>query len=93
MPTLDSLEARLADLVGDGSPAAMNRLGLSHLSLRVDDLDAAIARVAALGGRCLVDSRIEHPEWGSYAVFVTDPDGLRIELLQAPGDPNALPGT
>jgi len=26
-------------------------------------------------------------------MFVTDPDGLRIELLQMPGDPNTLPGT
>jgi hypothetical protein len=26
------------------------------------------------------------------AVFVVDPDGLRIELLQAANDPGSLPG-
>ncbi len=34
----------------------------------------------------------DNPAWHSKAVFVLDPDGLRIELLQAPGDPDALPG-
>jgi hypothetical protein len=26
------------------------------------------------------------------AAFVTDPDGTRVELVEAPGDPAALPG-
>jgi len=77
---------------GAGAPAPMNRLGLTHLSLRVADLDAVVAAVASLGGASLDATRIDNDAWRSKAVFVTDPDGLRIELLQAPGDPNALPG-
>lgn len=73
-------------------PRPVNRLGLTHLSLRVDDLDAMIQAVEQAGGRCLTSSRIANPRFQMQAVFVVDPDGLRIELLQAPGDPGSLPG-
>ncbi len=75
------------------TPRPMNRLGFTHLSLRVADLDAIVAAIVQAGGTNLADTRIDNPAWGSKAVFVTDPDGLRIELIQAPGDPNALPGS
>jgi len=77
---------------GARTPAPMNRLGLTHLSLRVADLDAVVAKVVSLDGACLAATRIDNDAWRSKAVFVTDPDGLRIELLQAPGNPDALPG-
>lgn len=73
-------------------PRPMNRLGLTHLSLRVDSVDEAIAAVERSGGSVLAHTRIDNEAWHTCAVFVTDPDGLRIELLQAPGDPDALPG-
>lgn len=73
-------------------PRPMNRLGLTHLSLRVDSLEAVIAAVQQTGGEVLAHTRIDHEAWHTSAVFVTDPDGLRIELIKAPGDPNALPG-
>ncbi|HEY6130389.1 MAG TPA: VOC family protein, partial [Halioglobus sp.] len=75
------------------SPRPMNKVGLTHLSLRVTDLDAVVAAIAQGGGAILTDTRIENAAWGSKAIFVTDPDGLRIELLQSPGDPDALPGS
>jgi len=71
---------------------AFDRLGLSHVSLRVDDLDSAIHAVERAGGRGLPHTRVESPRFQMRAAFVVDPDGLRIELLQAPGDPDALPG-
>jgi len=74
------------------TPAPMNRLGFTHLSLRVTDLASVVAAVESCGGSNLDNTLIDKPEWGTKAVFVTDPDGLRIELLQAPGDPNTLPG-
>ena len=77
---------------GPTEPAPANRLGLTHLSLRVDDLDSAIHAVERAGGRGLPHTRVESPRFQMRAVFVVDPDGLRIELLQAPGDPDALPG-
>ena len=69
----------------------MNLVGLTHLSLTVADIDAVIAAVAQAGGRPLDHTRIEH-EGKSKAIFVTDPDGLRIELVQARGNANTLPG-
>jgi glyoxylase I family protein len=73
------------------TPRPMNRLGFTHLSIRVSDLDAVVAAVVAGGGSYLDDTRVDNPAWRSIAVFVTDPDGLRIELLQTLGDPAALP--
>jgi glyoxylase I family protein len=75
------------------TPRPMNKLGLTHLSLRVADLDAVVATIVQGGGVNLPETRVDNAAWGSKAVFVTDPDGLRIELIQAPGDPNALPGS
>jgi catechol 2,3-dioxygenase-like lactoylglutathione lyase family enzyme len=79
--------------LGDGTPRPMNALGLSHLSLRVADLDRAVEAVLRAGGRLLAASRIALPAARTRAVFVTDPDGTRLELVEAPGDPAALPGS
>ena len=71
----------------------MNRLGFTHLSLRVEDLESVVAAVEQhAAARILMKHESTMTAWGTKAVFVTDPDGLRIELLQAPGDPDALPG-
>lgn len=74
------------------TPRPMNRLGFTHLSIRVEDLESAVAAIEQMGGTNLTETRIDNDAWGTKAVFVTDPDGLRIELLQSPGDPDALPG-
>jgi catechol 2,3-dioxygenase-like lactoylglutathione lyase family enzyme len=70
---------------------AMNEVGLTHLSFRVADFDAALAAVRAAGGGVLDDTVIRFPEMQVAAGFVTDPDGQLIELVQAPGDPAAPP--
>ncbi len=71
---------------GDGDPRAMNALGLTHLSLRVDDLDAFLRELEAAEVDVLSETRIEIPEAETQAIFITDPDGMRIELVQQPGD-------
>jgi catechol 2,3-dioxygenase-like lactoylglutathione lyase family enzyme len=68
---------------GAGEPRPMNALGYTHLSLRVADLDAALAAVEAAGGRVLRATRVREPSSGRGAVFVTDPDGTRVELVDA----------
>ncbi len=78
--------------VGAPGPHPVNRLGLTHLSFRVAALDACLEAVTRQGGSVLSTSRTESPRFRTTAVFVTDPDGLRIELMERPGDPNALPG-
>ena len=68
--------------VGDASPRAMNALGLTHLSLRVDAIEATVAQLAAHGARVLEDTRIDNPHLRAKAVFLTDPDGTLIELVE-----------
>ncbi len=76
---------------GNGEPRPMNELGLTHLSLRVSDLDALVERFEEASVRVLRGTRIDVPEARTAAVFVTDPDGTRIELVEAPGDPAQPP--
>ena len=64
----------------------MNQLGLTHLSIRVDDVAAVAATLEALGGTVLADSRTTFDLPGASLDFVycTDPDGVRIELMHLP---------
>src|SRR5438067_944838 len=77
---------------GDGSPRPMNALGLTHLSLRVDQLADTLATLKRAGVRILEQTEINIPAFQAAAVFITDPDGTLIELVQAPGDPAVPPG-
>jgi catechol 2,3-dioxygenase-like lactoylglutathione lyase family enzyme len=52
---------------------ALNEPGLTHVSFSVDDVDAALDRVAALGGE--VVRRVPG------GAFVRDPEGQLLELL------------
>jgi len=70
----------------------LNTPGLTHLSLRVDDLDATVAGFRTAGVDVLDHTRFDDPDHDSAAVFVRDPDGTPIELVQSPGDPDAPPG-
>jgi glyoxylase I family protein len=78
--------------VGPQTPRAMNQLGLTHLSLRVDDLEAVCAQLEAAGGGLLPATRIGGPDAPTHVIMAHDPDGVRLELIQGPGDPNAVPG-
>jgi catechol 2,3-dioxygenase-like lactoylglutathione lyase family enzyme len=67
---------------GDGSPRAMNQLGLTHLSFRVESIAATAARLEAHGARVLRGTQIDNPRLGARAVFAADPDGTLIELVE-----------
>jgi lactoylglutathione lyase len=66
---------------------AVNQLGLTHLSFRVHDLVATAARVVALGGAIVESSRTTIDLGGTALDFVycTDPDGVRVELMDLGG--------
>ncbi len=67
----------------EGTPSPRRNLrGLTHLSFWVDDLDASIQRLLDCGGT-LVDGTRQSP--GVDLVFVADPDGTRVELMEQPG--------
>jgi lactoylglutathione lyase len=73
--------------VGDRERRAVNQLGLTHLSFRVDDLAATEARIEELGGAVVESSRTkidvgDHP---LEFVYCTDPDGVRVELMDFGG--------
>ncbi|HVH18940.1 MAG TPA: VOC family protein [Myxococcota bacterium] len=75
---------------GNGEPRPMNALGLTHLSLRVDDLGAVVDSLESAGARVLRATRVRNDALASDAIFVTDPDGTRIELVSSSGA--KLPG-
>lgn len=58
----------------------MNDLGLTHLSVRVPDVRAAVAALEAQGVTVDHDTVIEIGGL-TVAAFVRDPDGLPIELV------------
>ncbi|WP_439134080.1 VOC family protein [Pseudomaricurvus sp.] len=69
-------------VVGSDERCPMNRLGFTHITLTVDDIDAVCERITQYGGQVLSHTRIDSP-YGPI-VFCTDPDGLRVELMQPP---------
>lgn len=80
-------EFRSPSPVGSRRPRAMNELGMAAIMLRVDDLDATLARMREAGVTILDDTRTDYPAYGSRLVFLADPDGTLIELVEIPGDP------
>ncbi len=56
-------------------------LGFTHLAFHVDDLAAAVDRLVACGGTVVEGTS---QQLGIEVVFIADPDGVRVELLQVP---------
>ncbi len=78
------------ELVHDPDNGRIEPGGLSHVVIQVENAHATVARLAARG--------IQTKEPGSpdgsgdfWTVWVTDPDGYRIELVQWPeGHPDGM---
>jgi catechol 2,3-dioxygenase-like lactoylglutathione lyase family enzyme len=68
------------------APRPLNQLGLTHLSLRVDDLDAFLVELEAADVEIHRHTHVDNPEMKASAIFIADPDGTLIELVQQPGD-------
>ena len=73
--------------VGGAERRPMNQPGLTHFAVRVDDLDGAIARLEPLGAHVFPHTRIYDPSFDAHIVYITDPDGTRLELIQTKNDP------
>ena len=65
----------------------MNRRGLTHIALRVEGLPEILDELEAAGFDIMKESLVEQPELGVGVVYVLDPDGVRVELIDLPGDP------
>jgi catechol 2,3-dioxygenase-like lactoylglutathione lyase family enzyme len=60
--------------------------GLVHLSFYVDDIDEWARRIARHGGAVWEPTRARYEVNRTTMLYCTDPDGLRIELMNAPGE-------
>ncbi len=68
---------------GTPAPPPAPFLGLEHIGLVVDDLDAALAELTARGVQ--IESGPSSPRPGVRIAFVAVPDGGRLELLERKG--------
>jgi lactoylglutathione lyase len=71
------------DGVGERAPDA-EAVGLNHICLAVDDLDAVIARLAAKGVPLTRPKKVAIDR--NAQAWIEDPDGHRIELMQLAPD-------
>ncbi len=92
--TLELLAFDAPGTTGDPCRRPMNRLGFTHLSLRVDDLEAVAETIGAFGGSVVSSTRTTLALGGTRLDFLycTDPDGVRIELMDLGAGPRPLPG-
>ncbi|HEY2981542.1 MAG TPA: VOC family protein [Anaerolineales bacterium] len=72
---------------GEDIPLDTNRTGVGHWAFMVDNIHAEFKRLKALG----VQFRAEQPvaieegvNKGGFTIYFYDPDGITLELLQAP---------
>jgi catechol 2,3-dioxygenase-like lactoylglutathione lyase family enzyme len=69
----------------EGRPSSTrNQLGLTHLSFEVEDLPAVEARLVELGAQVIESTRtrIDLGDATLDLLFLADPDGTRIELME-----------
>jgi lactoylglutathione lyase len=85
--TIELLGYRAPETTGDGQRRPMNQVGLTHLSLRVDDIDQVASTIESCGGTVVTSTRTTFEGGGTKLDFLycTDPDGIRIELMDLPG--------
>ena len=77
--------------VGNGQPAApsTNDIGSAHVCLSVDDIDAVYRELYEKGVEFVAPPSPPLDDAGTRVVFVRDPDGIPVELLQ-PGRGGSL---
>ena len=76
--TVNISGARTGEDMGDGD--ANVHWGLEHIGITVDDVDAEIERLAAMGAE-VKEGPIDVPN-GPKIAFIAGPDDTRIELLE-----------
>jgi lactoylglutathione lyase len=82
--TIELLGYVSPDHFGEAKRRPMNQLGLTHLSLRVSDVDQVATVIASLGGTVVAGTRTTMGDALDF-LYCTDPDGVRIELMRLPG--------
>ena len=76
--TVNISGARTGEDMGDGD--ANVHWGLEHIGITIDDLDAELERLTAMGAE-VKEGPIDVPN-GPKIAFISGPDDTRIELLE-----------
>lgn len=79
------LELRQYEKVGDSTPHREEDVGDSHMALHVEDIEAWHRNLSAEGVRVLSAPR-RNDQAAARWLFLLDPDGLRVELVQCDVD-------
>jgi catechol 2,3-dioxygenase-like lactoylglutathione lyase family enzyme len=84
---IELLAFRQPEPFGSNERRPVNQLGLTHLSFRVRGVEAVAAHLVELGGAVVDSSRTEIDFGGTplFFVYCTDPDGVRVELMDLGG--------
>lgn len=86
--TIELLHFATPAPIGEPVRRPVNKLGLTHLSIRVDDVDAVATKIRELGGTVLDHTRTTMGDPADPSapdfVYCTDPDGVRVELMRLP---------
>jgi catechol 2,3-dioxygenase-like lactoylglutathione lyase family enzyme len=72
---------------GERTPVEPRNVGITHVCFAVDDIHEAYERVRAAPGVALYSEPVEIDTGvnaGGFGVYLRDPDGITLELFQAP---------
>ena len=78
--------------VGTEERSPMNHLGFTHLAVWVSEIDEVARRIEEFGGKVIEETRtsFDHPKLSGKWIICTDPDGVRVELVQFPAGEDVL---
>jgi catechol 2,3-dioxygenase-like lactoylglutathione lyase family enzyme len=85
-PVIELLNFLEPEATGPREKRSTLQYGLVHLSFYVDDIDAQARRIAEAGGTVWEHTRAHYADNNTTMLYCTDPDGIRIELMKAPGE-------
>jgi catechol 2,3-dioxygenase-like lactoylglutathione lyase family enzyme len=86
-PVIELLHFHQPQAFGPRVRRPMNQYGLTHLAFYVDDIEEAGERIVKAGGAVWPETRARFEAGRITMMICTDPDGVRIELMQADGVP------
>ena len=80
---LELAQYEVPEIAVPGKPGPLLKLGLTHLSFIIKDIEAVARRIEEAGGQAHRHTRVESPM--GPMIFANDPDGNHLELWQRQG--------
>lgn len=82
-PVIELVQFLHPAATGSRAPRSTLEYGLLHLSFFVEDLDEAIEKIISADGASRDHTRAQPEGDNTVFLYATDPDGVRVELVQA----------